>query len=173
MLFQHRVIEKLGKAGIRAVFERPPTTTQQVLHPEKYFAGVQAARPTPAAIAPHGYRKAVDGQIGELDHKLLLRQYAGAEAEKLAESWRGGAYAIHEKGRGGRAVLSYASEWESDGAAAEYLEAYRKVLQGKWKKFSVSSEGAGTLRGEGDNGFFSLEVKGNKFFSSEGLEQAP
>src|SRR5579864_312632 len=37
MLFQQAVIEHDGEDGFAEVFRRPPVSTQQILHPEKYF----------------------------------------------------------------------------------------------------------------------------------------
>lgn len=48
LLFQQAVIEKLGMAGFAEVFRKPPVSTQQILHPEKYFE----ERQTPAACTP-------------------------------------------------------------------------------------------------------------------------
>src|SRR5580765_7152202 len=45
MLFQHAVFEKDGQYGFAAVFLKPPVSTQQIIHPEKYFAGVKPTQP--------------------------------------------------------------------------------------------------------------------------------
>src|ERR1035441_6961178 len=41
MLFQHAVFERDGQNGFGEVFPKPPASTQQILHPEKYFSGVK------------------------------------------------------------------------------------------------------------------------------------
>src|SRR5260370_33824380 len=41
MLFQNAVFERVGEAGFGEVFLIPPVAPQQVMHPDKYFSGVQ------------------------------------------------------------------------------------------------------------------------------------
>ncbi|MBK5292578.1 MAG: hypothetical protein JJE04_12990, partial [Acidobacteriia bacterium] len=69
-----------------------------------------------------------------------------------------------------RSVLGYATAWESEAAAAKMMQAYRRVLQGKWKKFSVSSESETRISGLGDDGYFELSRQGTHVRSLEGAE---
>lgn len=171
MLFQHAVFEKLGTAAFAEVFRRPPASTEHILHPERYFAGRAPARPPlPELPSKRGYRKLADGSVGELDHGILLEQYAGREvAERVAPLWRGGRYALLENRSQKRAVLAYASEWASEEAAREFFNLYRGVLEKKWKRMTVDERSGGTLSGAGDDGRFFLKVEGVRFSSLEGL----
>ncbi|MBK5294032.1 MAG: hypothetical protein JJE04_20445, partial [Acidobacteriia bacterium] len=139
MLFQQAVVKKMGKQGFQEVFRRPPFTTQEILHPEKYFDRVVPEKVLPPTPAGKNWKELVDGTIGEFDHGILLQQYSDNDAG-LEVSWRGGRYRIWEHKKTKRSVLGYATAWESEAAAAKMMQAYRRVLQGKWKKFSVSSE---------------------------------
>jgi hypothetical protein len=169
-MFQHRVYEKLGKESFAEVFRKPPVSTQQILHPEKYFEKVAPPPLKPPAVpSPKGLRKVIDGSFGELDHAILLRQYAGKDAEALAASWRASAFEILESKRRETAVLAYASEWEDEAAARKFFEAYRKVLQGKWKRFKPETESASELAGSGDDGRFVVRLEGKRVTSVEGL----
>ena len=81
MLFQQALHQKQGTAAFAEVFRRPPVSTQQMLHPEKYFAGAQPTRPPlPELPEARGYKALIDGGFGELDHAILLEQYAGKDA---------------------------------------------------------------------------------------------
>ena len=137
MLFQHAVVEKMDQAAFSEVFRHPPSSTQQILHPEKYFNRVKAPRPAlPELARVRQYREYTDGEVGELDHAVLLRQYAGEEeSAALAPEWRGGYFRLLEV-RGGRAgiapptVLVYASEWSSpEQARANFSVSIRKCLR--------------------------------------------
>ncbi len=172
MLFQHAVIEKMDKTGFSVVFRKPPSNTQQILHPEKYLENVKAARPAlPALETQRRYRGFTDGELGELDHSILLRQYAGEEAAAaLAPEWRGGYFRMLEGRRGTRTVLLYASEWSGPEHAQKFFELYQKVLAGKWKKYDVDSHDEASVSGRGDDGFFVLRCEGTRVSSAEGLE---
>ena len=171
MLFQQAVVEKLGQAAFSEVFRRPPESTQEVLHPDKYQAGAKPiSPPLPALASERGYRNLVEGSIGELDHAILLRQYAGEkESEALSPAWRGGSYKLLEHKNDHRLVLAYASQWESPAAARKYFRLYQQVLKGKWKRFEVSSETATTLAGRGDDGYFLLRCQGPVVSCLEGM----
>lgn len=174
MLFQNAVVEKDGEAAFAEVFEHPPVSTQQILHPEKYFAHATPMRPAlPRFADGHGYKQLAVGTIGELDHALLIEQYLDKKrADEIAPHWRGGVYALEEKKKEKRVVLEYAVEWENAGWAREYFEAYQEVLRKKWKKIEVQTRSDSTFAGLGDDGYFVVRLEGAVVSSLEGLRDA-
>jgi hypothetical protein len=174
MLFQHAVIQRDGDEGIAEVFRRSPLSTQQILHPEKYFSQVKPTNPDlPDAHLPHTYKELVGGTLGELEHSILLEQYGSkAKADTLAPHWRGSGFELRENKKAKRVVLLYAVEWDSEDNARLYLAAYRDVLKQKWKSFTVASESEDLVTGTGDDGGFELRRKGAVVSSVEGLEPA-
>ncbi len=174
MLFQHAVFVKMGRDAFAEVFRHPPASTQQILHPEKYLGRVKPHRPElPVVDHAADYREFTKGDIGELDHMILLKQYAGDEVSKnLAPEWRGGQYKILENKTDQRLVLAYASEWSSPEAARRFFENYRKVLKGKWKRLDIVRNAAGVISGTGDDGFFTVRLDGTRVTSVEGLPRA-
>jgi hypothetical protein len=172
MLFQQALIEKMGNAAFAEVFRRPPESTQQILHPEKYLERAKPVHPPlPEFKSERDYRRFTDGEVGELDHAILLRQYVSEkESVAVAPQWRGGYFRLFESKTGKRTVLVYASEWSGPEAAGRYFELYQKVLAGKWKTFAADSRGDGVLAGRGDDGYFLLRLEGARVTSVEGLE---
>jgi hypothetical protein len=172
MSFQQAVVDKDGEAAFAEVFRRPPVSTQQILHPDKYFAAVKPVAPDlPKPPSAHGYKGLIGGSFGELDHQVLLQQFAGKQsAEDIAPHWRGGQYEIIENRKKKRTILLYASQWEDGESARKFFEAYRKALAGKWKKMEVRSETEDTLKGRGDDGDFILRLEGSVVTSVEGIE---
>ncbi len=174
MVFQQAVVEKLGKAGFTEVFRRPPASTQEVLHPEKYFTRRETkAPPLPEPPGGRSYRKLIDGTVGEFDHAVMLRQFAGEkEAGELAPRWSSARYRLWEHPNSKRTVLAYASTWEQETHAREFFRLYRRILQGKWKSMEVSRETENLVAGRGDDGHFLLRLDGLRVSSLEGLEEA-
>lgn len=170
LLFQNAVYQRSKQAAFEEVFRRPPESTQQILHPDKYFSGVEPARPAlPELGDAHGYKRIADGTVGELDHAILLKQYCGAEDSKaLAPHWRGGAYALLEHHSPERVVLLYAAEWDDAASAGRYFRMYRQVLAKKWKHLEIQSETDTALFGRGDDGYFRLQLAGAVVSSIEG-----
>ena len=172
LLFQNAVFERMKQKSFEEVFRKPPVSTQQILHPATYFSGLQPARPAlPQLPEAHGYKRIAEGTVGELDHSVLLEQYAGKEeSKKISAHWRGGAYALMERRSPERVVLLYAVEWDDAGSAARYFRLYRQVLEKKWKHLAIKSESGTALAGSGDDGHFLLQLNGNVVTSVEGTE---
>lgn len=175
MLFQQALVEKMGKAAFAEVFRRPPASTQQILHPETYSSALRPTAPSlPSPPRMQGYKRLIAGSVGELDHAILLRQYAGEEeSQSLSPHWRGGRYELLEHRDRRRTVLLYASDWDESASARRFFTLYREVLRKKWKRIEVSSEGPDTLAGVGDDGHFLVRRRGASVSSMEGLESPP
>jgi len=171
MLFQQAVIERDGDSGFAEVFRQPPVSTQQILHPEKYFDGTAPLPPElPDAKIAHSFKSLVGGSLGELDHELLLEQYGGKpEADEIGPHWRGAVFELREDKKAARVVLLYAVQWDSPAIAQRYFEAYRRVLSKKWKTMTVTAESADSVSGTGDDGRFELRRNGAVVTSVEGL----
>ena len=174
MLFQNAVCERDGQEGFAEVFRRAPVSTQQIIHPEDYFSNLKPTQPAlPEVHLPHGYKSLVGGALGELDHSVLLEQFAGKQqAAEIAPHWRGCNFELRENKKAGRVVLLYAAEWDGEESARLYFAAYREVLEKKWKKMSVAAETADSVTGSGDDGRFELRRKGAIVTSVEGLDPA-
>lgn len=169
--FQQAVLNKDGNAAFSEVFRRPPLTTQQLFHPDKYFARVEPTQPAlPMLATPPDYKVLSEGSVGEFDHTVLLQQYVKREGAKdLAAHWRGGQYRLYENRKDTRLLLAYASEWDSAESARQFFLDYQDVLKGKWKTMKVDTQEASRLTGTGDDGLFTLELQGNVVRSREGL----
>jgi hypothetical protein len=174
MQFQDAVFQHSGQAAFAEVFRKAPVSTEQILHPERYFQNRKPLEPAVTAPAlPRGYKNLAAGTMGELDIAILLEQYAGRErAAEIAPHWRGFTFALYENRKAGRVVLAYASEWDSEEAAGRYFDAYRTVLEHKWKGLAVSSESPAALDGTGDDGRFELRHNGTRVTAVEGLDPA-
>lgn len=169
--FQHAVYEKLGREGLEAVYRNPPASTQQVIHPEKYFTRSQPTTPRlPSPSALRGFKRMARGRLGELDHSILMRQFSGSlTANRLSPRLRGSQYALYERSREKRIALVYVSEWEDADAARDYFAFYQKALRGKWRRMEVLEQTARAVRGLGDDGHFELIHSGNFVTSVEGM----
>jgi hypothetical protein len=175
-LFEDAVFRKLGRAGFDEVFTHPPQSTQEILHPEAYFAGKGPSMPDAPELMPllgkqaGQFRVLTDGALGEFDFSALLRQYTTErEGAAAANHLRGASFKLYEHKREKYPVLAFTTEWDSPEAARTFLELYRRVLKGKWKKLEVSSESESVISGSGDTGKFELRFSGSSVQSIEGF----
>jgi hypothetical protein len=171
MLFQNAAYQRDGQFGFAELFLKPPVSTQQILHPDKYFGGVKPTEPElPDPHLPKSYKSLVGGTLGELEHAVMLEQFSGKErSAELAPHWRGSTFHLVEDRKAGRVVLLYVAEWDSEDAARQYFTAYRQQLQKKWKHYQAATESPDAIDGTGDDGRFELRRKGALVTSVEGL----
>lgn len=157
LLFQQAVAEKLGDAGFAEVFRNPPRSTREILHPELYFgARKQAKIKAPNIPGANRYNEAVEGEFGEFDLYVLLKQFTDeATADKLSPHWRAGHYRIVEHKVTKHAVLTFALEFDDSASAQEFRGIYEtKVIPAKPKR-----AGANTVK-----------LQGSRLAILEGLE---
>jgi hypothetical protein len=169
--FQDAVYEKQQQAALSEVFRNPPVSSQQVLHPDKYFAHSVPVIPD-LPKDPKGVKRFAEGVLGELDHSVLLRQYTTPDdAQDVAPKLSGSQYRLLEGRKDKRVELVYASEWSDAPTAQRFFHLYRKILEGKWKKLQMASETETVMTGEGDDGWFRVKLEGNIVRSTEGWEK--
>ena len=170
LMFQDAVFRKLGREAFSEVFIRPPASSGQILHPDRYLGHGGAVIPIPPPLpASREFRKLADGTLGELDFRVLISQYTtAAEGEALAAHLAGGSFELYEHKREKFPVLGVASTWDSPESARKYFEQYRKVMQGKWKKLEIASETPEQVAGQGDSGYFRISLDGTTVNQIEG-----
>jgi hypothetical protein len=112
----------------------------------------------------------ITGIMGELETRILIEQYAGADlAGQLGPKLKGASYRIDESKPDHRLMLLYVSEWSDEDAASRYLAAYRQVLRGKWKQVQIADDSAGGYSGKSEDGYFMVERDGKRVLSEEGF----
>lgn len=118
-----------GPALVNRAFEAPPSSTAQILHPEKFYPKRQDPEPAdPEAKPQPDWRKLASNAVGEFGIIVLLRQ-SGHEmdAAAIAGGWRGDRYATFEAGNGD-GWLYWRSVWGSDAAAKRFADIYGDVV---------------------------------------------
>jgi hypothetical protein len=122
-----------------ALRRRPPDSTEQILHPEKYirFEEPRTLRLRPRRTLGPGWRRASRGSLGEFDTGQLLRLGDEGSARGAAEGWGGGTYESWRLGgaedceapcRERRAVV-VAWTWDSRADAREFAAALPAYLE--------------------------------------------
>jgi hypothetical protein len=152
----------------RALRDRPPASTEQVIHPDKYLAREQPDklrwRPF-GDLLPSGWRRRTGGTMGEFDtYELLALGVDGASAGRAAAGWGGGRYEMW--GAPGtdsackspcrkRNALVLAWTWDTSADAADFDKAVRSYVEDGLK---ATPDGDSAWTGGG--GAAALSVRG-------------
>jgi hypothetical protein len=115
--FTAAVWKKGGWEAVRGAWDHPPTTTEQILHPEKFMAGEGGRTTTAPALSLPGGKVLAEGVVGE----MLTRTLLGDGSDEAAAGWGGDQFKAWDAG--GRTLLAWRTVWDSDGDRREFLEA--------------------------------------------------
>ena len=120
--FARAIWAKGGATALREAWGHPPESTEQVLHPAKFFAREEPLRVVPTLMPPPSSRLVSEGVLGE----LLLRTLVEDGGEAAAEGWGGDGWRLWDVG--GQTALAWRSEWDSAKDAGEFHTALRARL---------------------------------------------
>jgi hypothetical protein len=85
-----------GAAKLNGAFQNPPTTSEQIVHPEKYLAG---EGPRSLADPPADGAVVRSGSLGQLMLSLMLAQVIeSGDAESAADGWGADRYVVWQNG---------------------------------------------------------------------------
>jgi hypothetical protein len=112
----------LGK--LDQAYARPPASTEQVLHPEKYLAEEKPVAidlaPAEEFLAGKGYKALYRTVLGELGVAMVLETHFPREdLASVSEGWGGDAFAVFEK-EGAPPLVLWLTEWDSEEDAIEF-----------------------------------------------------
>lgn len=116
--FAREVWRRGGWDALRQAWSRPPASTEQVLHHEKYVSG-ESPRMPDLPYTPPGSRMINEGVLGE----ILIRTFLGEGSDAAAAGWGGDLFRVFDVS--GRTLLVWASVWDSPNDAREFVEAAR------------------------------------------------
>jgi hypothetical protein len=118
-----------GWAAVNETFASPPTTSEQVLHPEKFFArerGERVQLPAFAGLESAGFEAIEEDTLGELEMGVFFGQDRDSGVdEEAAAGWAGDQLRVYALGY--KAAVVWWSTWDTHGEAEQAAAAARRV----------------------------------------------
>jgi hypothetical protein len=138
-----------GWPAVDRLYRDPPASTEQVLHPERYWETRDAPRALEIPAGEAGAELVISGSLGELGTQLVLAAALGDSAgTSPAEGWDGDRYALYRL-RGGGRQLAWSSVWDTPGDAEEFARAYAQAIVRRFPGPSRIETGKGRFVFEG------------------------
>jgi hypothetical protein len=167
-----------GWSKVSGAFAELPSSSEQILHPEKYFvheAPVKILLPDLTAslngrrASANGWKRIDFDVNGEWGTYLILDQFlkSPTESRESSAGWGGDSYAVYEN-RNGEVLYVSLSSWDTQKDAREFFDAYvkRTSLQtAETKSPSIASESQ-TIFSEGP---VMIEMRGKRVIVVDGL----
>ncbi|MDW8023957.1 MAG: hypothetical protein RMJ15_09535, partial [Nitrososphaerota archaeon] len=148
---------KGGWKIVNQAYGNPPTTTEQVMHPEKYLANETFIDVESPAIGEERWQIMKNERFGEYFILVMLDKWIPtAEASKAAEGWGGDNFTYYELGDD--YLFTWNITWDSAEDASDFTMAFQTMMsavgaekenQNFWKKYgryiSLKGEGNSTI----------------------------
>jgi len=133
--FSAAALKDKGWAALPTLFEKPPASTQQILHPALYVARkapANLALPSIEKILGADWNKLEENVLGEFGWREVLKQFLGQDrAKPLAEAWAGDRYCVYESKNTKHLVLVARLRLASEEQAGRFFGQYSEALEKK------------------------------------------
>lgn len=133
-----QVFKRGGWELVSRAYNELPASTEQILHPEKYFAReapLKVVWKDVSVLLGKGW-KAEDHDVnGEWGYQLILDEYLKSkdESRKAAEGWHGDSFALYTGPTKDDLALTHRTVWDTEQDAAEFFAAYTKRTTARYK----------------------------------------
>ncbi|MDG0866642.1 hypothetical protein [Candidatus Lucifugimonas marina] len=126
------VILQLGEfAAVDAVFAKPPSSTEQILHPEKYLdkeEPIELDIPDDG-IQLSGWNIQAENVMGEFFLRTWLEAIGSVDAVEAAAGWGGDVYTVVESQETGEPGLVMTTAWDTAEDAKEFFTVLSEAME--------------------------------------------
>jgi hypothetical protein len=135
---QHILLARGGWSGLHTVFENPPVSSQQILHPDLYLRGVTPQKvdlPDLSRKLGKNWKMLDANVIGEFGLLEVLKQFLDEKrAKDLARVWDGDRYAVYQQTDTKQVLLALRIHADTDEDAARLSAGLSEALAKKYDK---------------------------------------
>ncbi|MFZ0637585.1 MAG: hypothetical protein WA755_00690 [Candidatus Acidiferrales bacterium] len=164
-----------GWKDLHKLFENPPVSTQQIIHPELYLKGVKpetVTLPKWSGLVPAEWKMLEENVLGEFALREVLKQFVGEEsAQRVAPYWTGDRYAVFEDTKTKRTELIVRVHLDSSDDAARFFGQYSDALELKYKKRTDLVRRPNYFQFKSDSGGVFLRCLASDCVSLEGADR--
>jgi len=126
-----QVYKRGGWSLVSEAYKQLPQSTEQILHPEKYFvreAPVKVSLPELRPVLGQNWKRLDYDVNGEWSYYLILDEFLkdSTESRRAAAGWAGDRYALYQGSGLGEVLLGQLTVWDSENDAREFFDAYAK-----------------------------------------------
>jgi hypothetical protein len=171
------IYKKDGWKGVSQAFADLPQSTEQILHPEKYFAHEAPVKVgLPELRLELGAKwKRIDYDVsGEWNYYLILDEFLNSEADskRAAAGWGGDRYEVYESSTG-EVLVAQMSAWDSENDAREFFDAYAKRVAKRYQNSKLNEEPGDPQKKSWttSEGAVVLELRDKRVLALEGVPQ--
>ena len=122
-----------GWKDLHLIFQNPPVSTQQIIHPDLYLSNVKpeaVALPDWKNLAPDDWKLLEENVLGEFGLGEVLKQFLGQQrADMISSAWKGDRYALFESAKSKNISLVFRIALDNPEDAARFFGQYSELLE--------------------------------------------
>ncbi|MDY6797022.1 MAG: hypothetical protein SWK76_17330 [Actinomycetota bacterium] len=169
-----------GRGGFAAVdeaYSNIPSTTEYIMHPEKYVEGepvIEVDLPDLTGDLGSGWELAYENVLGEFDVMELFKPYLSKKNNsKASEGWGGNEYQYYRDGSGEK-MLVQGYAWDSEDDAEEFASAMVTYIEDRFEGEveEKPAQGAWLMWSAGDY-LFALKRDGSETYVVQATSEKP
>lgn len=151
--FASYLYQRGGWNQLNQAYQRLPSTTEQIMHPQKYLSNsgaIPVNDPDIIQALTPSWRLLRRDALGEWETFLLLGYAARSEAQRpeqeafeAAEGWGGDTYQIYYHDDNKQAVLAAHWSWDTSADAGEFYASFKASLNGRFQNAVIDGPGGG------------------------------
>ncbi len=175
---------KLYRSGgwekVSAAYTKLPLSSEQILHPEKYFSyevPLKVSLPDVRSLLGSGWKKLDYDVNGEWSYYLILDEFLKmpAESRRAAAGWAGDRYVLYQGPKPADIFLGQLSAWDTLEDARQFFDAYVKRTKLRYKNAKAettvlaATQTPELLSWRTDEGGVTIELRNNRVLILEGI----
>jgi hypothetical protein len=145
-----------GWQDLHLIFQNPPVSTQQIMHPDLYLQGVKpevVTLPEWKGMVPGDWKLLEENTMGEFGLEEVLKQFLDEKrADLLSPAWRGDRYATFEDAKTKAHPLVFRLAFDNSDDAGQFFSQYSEALGTKYTKRTELFRGANYLQFQTESG---------------------
>ncbi len=163
--------EQGGWRGVDALYRKPPTSTEQVLHPATKLLP-KRDEPRRVVLAAATDPALISNVLGELAWKIYFELWKIPAAAEAAAGWGGDRYRVSRRADG-RLIAQVATIWDTPADATQFATAYVASLAARFPSVNIMEPDAtGTVTATARPGGGNIYVRtvGARVFIVDGAD---
>ncbi|HVF56768.1 MAG TPA: hypothetical protein VM934_11490 [Pyrinomonadaceae bacterium] len=175
MMWAAQVYKRGGWELISKAYADLPKSTEQILHPEKYFAREEPLKNIAlkdfSSTLGKGWKVADNDVNGEWGYFMILDQFLQSkqESEKAVAGWNGDRYFLYTGPSKGDVLIAQKTFWDTEEDAREFFAAYEKRTNKRYAVEPAETSQADRRVWQTAEGSVLVELSGKSVLILEGV----
>ncbi len=138
-------LKRGGWKVVDELYRNPPHSSEQILHPEKFFDRIEEpikiTLPDMEGVLGKEWQKISENSAGEIQVRILIKCTADPiRALRASAGWGGDTYSVYRRDDTGDTLMVWGLTFDTEKDAREFIDAEKKGLGRKYKAWGLAEK---------------------------------